>query len=68
MLEQKPWFKFYPEGVPPKIDYPKIPLFGLLEKLLKNILKMLLLSLRGLKLPIKSLKSLWIGLHQLYMV
>ena len=28
---KKPWFKFWPEGVPKFIDYPNVPLFKLLE-------------------------------------
>jgi len=29
---EKPWFKFWPEGVPKHIDYPEVPLFDLLRK------------------------------------
>lgn len=29
---EKPWLTSYPQGVPPSVDYPKIPLFGLLEE------------------------------------
>ncbi|RLI22736.1 long-chain fatty acid--CoA ligase [Candidatus Bathyarchaeota archaeon] len=29
---EKPWLKFWPEGVPQSIDYPEIPLFHFLEK------------------------------------
>ena len=29
---EKPWFKFWPEGVPRHIDYPEVPLFELLRK------------------------------------
>jgi long-chain acyl-CoA synthetase len=28
---EKPWFKFWPKGTPKHIDYPEIPLFGLLK-------------------------------------
>jgi len=31
MLGDRPWFKFWPEGVPRHIDYPEIPLFGFLS-------------------------------------
>ncbi len=31
-MEDRPWFKLYDEGVPKHIDYPAIPLFGLLEE------------------------------------
>ncbi|PUA34084.1 MAG: hypothetical protein B9J98_01505 [Candidatus Terraquivivens tikiterensis] len=29
---ERPWYKFYPEGVPKSIAYPEIPLHGLLER------------------------------------
>ncbi|MCL0104748.1 long-chain fatty acid--CoA ligase [Dehalococcoidia bacterium] len=29
---ERPWFKFWPEGVPRHIDYPEIPLFELLSR------------------------------------
>jgi long-chain acyl-CoA synthetase len=29
---EKPWFKFWPEGVPKHIEYPEVPLFELLRK------------------------------------
>jgi len=28
----KPWFKFWPEGVPKQLDYPEIPLFRFLSR------------------------------------
>ncbi|MEM1991953.1 MAG: long-chain fatty acid--CoA ligase [Nitrososphaerota archaeon] len=28
----RPWYRFYPESVPRSIDYPEIPLHGLLER------------------------------------
>src|SRR4030042_1060071 len=31
-MEDRPWFKFYDKGVPQHIDYPPIPLHGLLEE------------------------------------
>ncbi len=31
-MEEYPWFKCYDEGVPHHLDYPPIPLFGLLEE------------------------------------
>ena len=31
-MDEHPWFKYYDEGVPHHIDYPAIPLFGLLEE------------------------------------
>jgi len=35
-MEDRPWFKFYDKGVPQHIDYPAIPLFGLLEETAKK--------------------------------
>jgi long-chain acyl-CoA synthetase len=29
---ERPWLTSYPKGVPPSIDYPKVPLFRLLEE------------------------------------
>ncbi len=29
---EKPWFKFWPDGVPKHIEYPEVPLFDFLEK------------------------------------
>jgi long-chain acyl-CoA synthetase len=29
---EKPWFKFWPEGVPKHIEYPEVPLFDFLRK------------------------------------
>lgn len=31
-MDDRPWFKYYDEGVPHHIEYPAIPLFGLLEE------------------------------------
>ena len=33
--KEKPWYKFYPAGVPRHIDYPEIPLFDLLRRTAK---------------------------------
>lgn len=35
-MEDRPWFKHYDKGVPHHIDYPPIPLFGLLEEAAKK--------------------------------
>ncbi|OGO25635.1 MAG: hypothetical protein A2136_01790 [Chloroflexi bacterium RBG_16_54_11] len=31
-MEDRPWFKLYDKGVPQHINYPPVPLFGLLEE------------------------------------
>ncbi len=31
-MEDRPWYKLYDKGVPQHIDYPAIPLFGMLEE------------------------------------
>jgi len=36
VLEDRPWFKFWPEGVPRHIDYPQIPLFEFLSNAAKK--------------------------------
>ncbi|MGW8289105.1 MAG: AMP-binding protein, partial [Candidatus Bathyarchaeia archaeon] len=33
--KSKPWSKFWPSAVPKDIDYPKVPLHGLLKKSVK---------------------------------
>ena len=33
---EKPWFKFWPEGVPKHMEYPRIPLSGLLKNTAKD--------------------------------
>ncbi len=32
MMEERPWFKHYDEGVPHHIDYPQVPVFHFLEE------------------------------------
>ncbi len=34
--KEKPWYKFWPEGVPRHIDYPEVPLFELLRRTAKE--------------------------------
>ncbi|RLG92438.1 MAG: long-chain fatty acid--CoA ligase [Candidatus Hecatellales archaeon] len=58
MLEQKPWFKFYPKDVPPKIDYPRIPLFGLLEEASEKYPENVALIFEGFKITYRRLKEL----------
>lgn len=31
-MDERPWYKHYDQGVPLHIDYPEVPLFGLLEQ------------------------------------
>ena len=31
-LQDKPWYRFWPEGVPQQLDYPEIPLFWFLSQ------------------------------------
>jgi long-chain acyl-CoA synthetase len=35
-MQDRPWFKFYDEGVPNQIEYPEVPLFALLEETAKK--------------------------------
>ena len=35
-MNDRPWLQHYDEGVPQTLDYPDIPLFGLLEQAAKN--------------------------------
>jgi long-chain acyl-CoA synthetase len=34
--QDRPWFKFWPKGVPRHVDYPEIPLFELLSNTARN--------------------------------
>jgi len=36
--DDRPWFKFYPEGVPHHLDYPEIPLYQFLDDSAESIL------------------------------
>ncbi len=31
-MDERPWFKYYDEGIPKTIDYPQVPIFHLLEE------------------------------------
>ena len=35
-MSEKPWFKFYPEGIPKSIPYPEVPLPQLLRDTAKK--------------------------------
>jgi long-chain acyl-CoA synthetase len=35
-MQDRPWFKFYDEGVPKEIEFPEVPLFALLEETAKK--------------------------------
>lgn len=32
ITEDRPWFRFWPDGVPRTLDYPELPLYGLLSR------------------------------------
>ncbi len=34
--QDRPWFRFWPDSVPQKLDYPEMPLFGLLSQAAKK--------------------------------
>ena len=65
----KPWFKFWPEGVPRHLDYPEIPLFQLLSRAAEKWPESIAFSCRGQSLSYGELDDLTdklaAGLHTL---
>jgi long-chain acyl-CoA synthetase len=69
MPEQKPWFRFWPEGVPLNLDYPEVPLFELLSTTTRKHPDNLAFSYRRQTLTYQKLDTLTdrlaAGLHRL---
>jgi len=65
----KPWFKFWPEGVPEQLDYPEIPLFRLLSRAAEMWPESIAFSCREKRLSYSELDGLTnklaAGLHNL---
>jgi long-chain acyl-CoA synthetase len=57
-MEDYPWFKFYDEGVPHHIDYPPIPLFGLLEDSAKKYPDSPCTIFKGAKITYRQMNQL----------
>jgi long-chain acyl-CoA synthetase len=66
---ERPWLKFYEEGVPHHIDYPRIPLYQILEDTAKDFPDLDGLIFQRKRIPYKDLagwaRNLASGLHQM---
>lgn len=58
ILADRPWFKFWPDGVPQHIDYPVVPLFEFLAKSAKKTPDNIAFSYRDHKLSYAELDKL----------
>ncbi|MEM0079294.1 MAG: long-chain fatty acid--CoA ligase [Nitrososphaerota archaeon] len=58
VYSKKPWLKFWPEGVPQSIDYPKVPLTKFLEDSAKNYPEHVAIIFFGRKITYRELNSL----------
>lgn len=54
----RPWFKFWPEGVPKHIDYPEIPLFALLKNSAEKFPEKVAFSYRDRHMTYRELDAL----------
>ena len=65
----RPWFKFWPEGVPRHLDYPRVPLFEFLSQAAQKWPENVAFSCRGRQLTYKEIDELTgklaAGLHAL---
>jgi long-chain acyl-CoA synthetase len=66
---ERPWLKFYEKGVPHHIDYPRIPLFRILEDTAKDFPDLEAVIFLGKKIPYRDIaewaRNLASGLHQI---
>ncbi len=56
-FKDRPWFQFWPEGVPRHIDYPEAPLFEFLSSTARKYPDKIAFSCRGRKLTYKELDT-----------
>jgi len=56
--QDRPWFKFWPEGVPQYLDYPEIPLFEFLSQAAQKWPENVAFSCRERRLTYKELDEL----------
>ena len=65
----RPWFKFWPEGVPQHLDYPEVPLFEFLSQAAQRWPENIAFSCRERRLTYKELNELTgklaAGIHNL---
>lgn len=57
-MEERPWFKHYDAGVPHHIDYPQIPLFGLLEEAAQKYPETPCTIFKGAKITYREMNEL----------
>jgi len=57
-MEDRPWLKYYDSGVPQYIDYPKIPLFALLEETAKKYPDSPCTIFKGAKITYREMNEL----------
>jgi long-chain acyl-CoA synthetase len=66
---ERPWLRFYEKGVPHHIDYPRIPLFRILEDTAKDFPDLDAVIFLGKKIPYRDIAgwagNLASGLHQI---
>jgi len=69
ILQNRPWFKFWPKGVPRHIDYPEVPLFEFLSSAAKKYPNNIAFSCREHSLTYEELDTatskLAVGLNEL---
>lgn len=57
-MEDKPWLKYYDEGVPHHIDYPAVPLFALLEQTAQKYSETPCTIFKGAKITYREMNDL----------
>jgi long-chain acyl-CoA synthetase len=55
LLEYRPWFRFWPDGVPRHLDYPETALFGFLAESAKKYQESIAFSVKDRHLTYKAL-------------
>ncbi len=56
--DERPWFKFYPEGAPHHLDYPEVPLYQFLDDSAEKYPERPALIFYGKKISYRELKEL----------
>lgn len=56
--ESRPWFKFWPKGMPRHVDYPEIPLFGFLTESARKHPEKVAFSLKESHLTYRELNEM----------
>jgi len=56
--DDRPWFKYYPEGIPHHLDYPEVPLYQFLDDSAEKYPDKVALIFYGKEITYKELKEL----------